>query len=226
MQDLKNGETNEKIRAVIFDFGNVYNLGSGPVTIFMKQFKRTERADKRKLWNAEVKPVWRRLTKGEITTKEFWAHTAEAFSMAIDPAEMDRKMIYGQVYPGFRNGRLIGIINKLKENGKTIAMLTNNVKEWFDEWKKKDENCKLFDPIIASQDIGMRKPDEEIYLHTFKVLGLAPEECFFIDDQPENVAVGEKLGMLGFVFPPKNEILHANWTLKQKLEEIGLLTDI
>jgi len=221
---MQNAKTPQNgIRAVIFDFGDVYNLSNGPGTVFMRQFGRAEREEKRKLWNAEVKPLWRRLTKGEITTEEFWASAGLACGVAVDPAEMNREMVHGQVSERFRNRGLVEMIIQLKKRGITTAMLTNNVKGWFDEWKMKDENRELFDPIIASQEIGMRKPDEEIYLHTFSVLGLQPQECFFIDDQADNVEAGIRLGMPGFVFPPKTNVEHANWALKRKLKELELL---
>ena len=48
--------------------------------------------------------------------------------------------------------------------------------------------------------VKMVKPDADIYQCLFDTYGLKPEECVFLDDRPENIEGGEKLGMRGIVF--------------------------
>jgi putative hydrolase of the HAD superfamily len=53
----------------------------------------------------------------------------------------------------------------------------------------------LFDAVVISGEVGMRKPEERIFRHAAGLLGLTPEECVFIDDLKVNVVAAEALGM-------------------------------
>jgi putative hydrolase of the HAD superfamily len=55
----------------------------------------------------------------------------------------------------------------------------------------------MFDVVVISGEVGMRKPEERIFQHAAGLLGLAPGECIFIDDAEANVAAAEALGMTG-----------------------------
>ena len=55
----------------------------------------------------------------------------------------------------------------------------------------------LFDTVVISGECGMRKPEEAIFLHTARSLGLEPRECVFIDDIEANVAAAAACGMTG-----------------------------
>jgi putative hydrolase of the HAD superfamily len=56
---------------------------------------------------------------------------------------------------------------------------------------------ELFDQVVISGEVGLRKPDPEIFQHALDLLGLPPEECAFIDDIEHNVRAAERLGMVG-----------------------------
>lgn len=91
----------------------------------------------------------------------------------------------------------INFIKKLKSNGifklyilsnidrETIDGLRQNYKEVFD----------LFDGIVTSCYSNLLKPDEAIFTFLCKEFSLDPHECCFIDDQEENIAAADKLGM-------------------------------
>jgi putative hydrolase of the HAD superfamily len=57
--------------------------------------------------------------------------------------------------------------------------------------------AELFDVVVISGEVGMRKPEEAIFLHAARALGLAPAECVFIDDMQANVTAAAALGMTG-----------------------------
>jgi putative hydrolase of the HAD superfamily len=54
----------------------------------------------------------------------------------------------------------------------------------------------LFDVVVISAEVGMRKPEERIFRHTAALLRLEPQECVFIDDVPANVAAAEAVGLV------------------------------
>jgi FMN phosphatase YigB (HAD superfamily) len=61
----------------------------------------------------------------------------------------------------------------------------------------RDEWDGAFDVVVISGEVGMRKPEPAIYLHTATLLGLRPEECVFVDDLSPNVRGAVDVGMVG-----------------------------
>lgn len=58
----------------------------------------------------------------------------------------------------------------------------------------------LFEVIVASGEVGVEKPDPKIYYLTAEKLGVAPEECLFIDDIGRFTAAAEAVGMQTVTF--------------------------
>ena len=86
------------------------------------------------------------------------------------------------------------VIRALRGAGLRTALLSNS---WgCDEYPRADFPG-LFDTVVISGECGMRKPEEGIFLHTAKILGLEPQECVFIDDIEANVAAAVACGMTG-----------------------------
>ena len=56
---------------------------------------------------------------------------------------------------------------------------------------------ELFDVVVISGEVGMRKPEQRIFRHTAALLGLEPPECVFIDDVQANVVAAEAIGLVG-----------------------------
>jgi putative hydrolase of the HAD superfamily len=55
----------------------------------------------------------------------------------------------------------------------------------------------LFDAVVISAEVGMRKPEERIFRLAAEILGLEPAECVFIDDIRDNVAAAQAVGLVG-----------------------------
>jgi putative hydrolase of the HAD superfamily len=86
-------------------------------------------------------------------------------------------------------------IRELKRDGFALALLTNNVKEFGDSWRSSFPVEDLFDIVVDSSEVGMRKPDPRIYLHTCERCGFDPEASVFLDDNRDNVAASRALGI-------------------------------
>ncbi len=85
-------------------------------------------------------------------------------------------------------------IRTLRAAGFSTALLSNS---WgCDEYPRADFPG-LFDTVVLSGEIGMRKPEKEIFLYAAQTLGLAPVECVFVDDMEANVAAAQACGMTG-----------------------------
>jgi putative hydrolase of the HAD superfamily len=55
----------------------------------------------------------------------------------------------------------------------------------------------MFDAVVISAEVGMRKPERRIFLHAAELLGLEPRECIFIDDIEANITAAEDVGLRG-----------------------------
>lgn len=94
------------------------------------------------------------------------------------------------------NPEMIELMRELKGSGLRMAMLTNNVKEWEPRWRSMLPVDEIFELVVDSAFVGMRKPDAEIYELTLERLGgPAPETCLFIDDIEANVVAARDLGL-------------------------------
>ena len=89
-----------------------------------------------------------------------------------------------EMYDALRRARAAGVRTCLLSNswGNTYP------RELFDE---------LFDQVVISGEVGLRKPDPAIFHHALGLLGLPPHECAFIDDIEHNVRAAERLGIVG-----------------------------
>jgi|TARA_Y100000022_G_C13195377_1_gene350072 putative hydrolase of the HAD superfamily len=96
------------------------------------------------------------------------------------------------------------IVNQLKEDGIKVGLLTNSVPEFWPVIER-TINTKLFDCIVDSSQVGVRKPDERIYELTARKLGMSTSSCVMIDDLHHNVKGAEKTGMAGILFTSSKE---------------------
>ena len=86
------------------------------------------------------------------------------------------------------------LIRTLRRAGLRTALLSNS---WSGDEYPRADFPGLFDAVVISGEVGMRKPEEGIFLYAARALGLAPAECVFIDDMEANVAAAVGCGMTG-----------------------------
>ena len=99
-----------------------------------------------------------------------------------------------------RNEPMIAFLRELHDAGYRLAILTNNVREWDARWRAMLPVAELFDVVVDSAFVGMRKPDPAIYRLTCDRLGVAPERCLFVDDVAVNCDAAGELGMTAVLF--------------------------
>lgn len=90
------------------------------------------------------------------------------------------------------------IAKKLSEKYK-IHLLSNQLKFRADHIKK-TYDLSFFDKVFFSNDIGLKKPSEEIFIFLLKKINQKPENCLFIDDCPKNIETAKKLGINTILF--------------------------
>jgi putative hydrolase of the HAD superfamily len=97
---------------------------------------------------------------------------------------------------------MVDYVRELRGRGVRAALLTNNVREWEPLWRAKlPEIDELFELVVDSAFVGLRKPDAAIYSLTLERLGgVAPERCVFVDDLDVNCEAARALGMAAVRF--------------------------
>jgi putative hydrolase of the HAD superfamily len=140
-------------------------------------------------------PAWHRLERGEIDMAEYYALIVERA-----PALLGRSIdfdAYGRFMRSSAPGVHWEVVHRIRELRGTVklGLLTNNVKEFGEHWRSTFPIDELFEVIVDSSHVGMRKPDPEIYLLTCSQLGVEPVEAVFVDDNADNVAAARALGM-------------------------------
>ncbi len=94
------------------------------------------------------------------------------------------------------------IIKKLKDSGYKTVLLSNANNSFFERkvYSTYPNFKNLFDEIIISSNIGLIKPNADMYLYALKQSKAKPEESLFIDDSKVNVEGAEKVGIQGYLY--------------------------
>jgi len=88
---------------------------------------------------------------------------------------------------------MYGVLRNARRHGLRTALLSNS---WGMEYDREGWD-ELFDAVVISGEVGLRKPEPEIFLITAQRLGLPPQQCVFVDDLAVNVRGAAKVGMVG-----------------------------
>jgi len=101
--------------------------------------------------------------------------------------------LINRMFAGFAAApAMINVVRRAKAAGLGTALLSNS---WGHEYLR-DEWDVLFDAVVISGEVGMRKPDPEIFDYTLRRLGRRPEEAVFVDDMEPNVRGAAAMGLI------------------------------
>jgi len=190
------------IRAVISDFGGVLTT---PLINSFVAFQRESGIGLEDLGKAMAKvmeeddgrhPLFE-LEKGNVTEDEFTRRLGDALGR---PLGSMRETYFENLHP---NEPMIDLMRELRDGGRRMALLTNNVREWEPLWRAKLPDVdEIFEVIVDSAFVGIRKPDPEIYRLTVERLGdgLRAQDCLFVDDIEVNCDTARELGMTAVHF--------------------------
>jgi len=196
----------QTIKAVLFDFGGVFTDspfhvvhafgeelgdGAGPVTEIV--FGSYEH---------DGDHPWHRLERGEISmeqAREDILALGEARSVRVDIYELFARMAGNNAGTDSRQP-LVDRVRALRREGYGTGIITNNVREFGDGWRGLLPVDELFDFVVDSSSVGVRKPDPRIFeLALGQLQDTAPAEVVFLDDYPANVEAARQLGLQGIL---------------------------
>ncbi|MFM7225836.1 MAG: HAD family hydrolase [Actinomycetota bacterium] len=141
-------------------------------------------------------PDWHLLAKGEIDRATYFTRLVDKAPTVLGRAiDMDA---YARFWRNSAPGVHWMTVHKMRElraDGLRVSLLTNNVREFGDNWRSMFPVDELCEDVVDSSHVGMRKPEADIYLLACERLGVAPTETIFVDDNAENIAAARAVGM-------------------------------
>lgn len=137
------------------------------------------------------------LETGEISDEEFFERMVARYVASGGHAGVDAAMAEHVVFGKglVACGAMIDAVRQVKGAGYRTALLTNISRSGEAIWRSLLPVDELFDVVVDSSQVGLRKPDPAIYRLTCERLGLAPHQCLFVDDMRCNVEAAADLGM-------------------------------
>jgi putative hydrolase of the HAD superfamily len=181
------------IRAVLFDFGGV--ISSSPFEAFAHlESERGLPADFIRIVNATNPDTnaWAKLERGEVDLETFgsmWSDEARALGHELDGRAVLERLA-GEIRP-----EMVEAIRTCGTKFKTACLTNNFTRAEAILSDQVAEVYSLFDAILESRVLGVRKPDPRFYELACEALAVEPDECVFLDDLGVNLKPARALGM-------------------------------
>lgn len=188
-----------RVRAAVFDLGGVFLAGGvESVRGFGARHGIADDA-----WNAirtelfHEAGLWSACERGEVPFEHFVARLrALAIAASGDVSEDDARNFMGAMGDSAGQRMRHDVVDAAARVHAVMptALLTNNIPEWRDGWRGLLDLASLFDVVIDSSEVGVRKPDPAIYELTRARLDLPHDTIFFLDDLGVNLKPARALG--------------------------------
>ena len=188
------------IKNIIFDLGGVilnidYNLT-------VEEFKKLNLENYDKLFTQmQQSDLFNLLETGKVTPQEFRAEIKKISNIKITDKQIDGA--WNAMLLDFPTKR-IGLLNNLK-NKYRIFLLSNTNIIHLEEYNRTLQNnfglenmSQIFEKEYYSHEIGMRKPNVDIFEFVLSENNLSPSETLFIDDSPQHIDTANKLGIIAY----------------------------
>ncbi len=191
--------------AVLFDFGGVFTpspfpavreaapeLGLSPDAAIEIMFG---------VYDQDGEHPWHRLERGEITLEQA---RQELSALAREyEVEIDVLSLFGRLgAPDPHREAMVEGARRIRRRGLRTGLVTNNVVEFGDGWRRMVPVDELFEVVIDSSAVGVRKPNPKIYQLALDALGVDAADAVFLDDLPGNITAAESLGMAAILVGP------------------------
>jgi epoxide hydrolase-like predicted phosphatase len=139
---------------------------------------------------ARANPV-HALERGEMTVPDFEAELA-ARLQSTGTTPIRSEGLLERMFAHFEHAHAMNaLVRRAHESGIRTALLSNS---WGNAYPR-DGWDDMFDAVVISGEVGLRKPEPEIFRLTCDEISLAPDQCVFVDDMALNVQAARELGM-------------------------------
>ncbi|UDJ82478.1 glucose-1-phosphatase [Kosakonia oryzae] len=187
----------------IFDLGNVIvDIDFNRVLGAWSDFSRVPLANLKQSFT--MGEAFHQHERGEISDEDFAKALCE---------EMEMPLSYEQFSTGWQavfvalRSEVIDIMHKLRAQGHRVVVLSNTNRLHTTYWPEQyPEIQAAADHIYLSQEMGMRKPEARIYQQVLSFEGFSADDAIFFDDNADNIAGAEQLGITSILVTGKTTI--------------------
>lgn len=187
----------------IFDLGNVIvDIDFNRVLGAWSDFSRVPLANLKQSFT--MGEAFHQHERGEISDEDFAKALCE---------EMEMPLSYEQFSTGWQavfvalRSEVIDIMHKLRAQGHRVVVLSNTNRLHTTYWPEQyPEIQAAADHIYLSQEMGMRKPEARIYQQVLSLEGFSADDTIFFDDNADNIAGAEQLGITSILVTGKTTI--------------------
>jgi epoxide hydrolase-like predicted phosphatase len=185
-------EPTAAIEAVLFDFTGVLTTSPWPA------LEASAGGDVERLvgpYHEDTDHPWHRLERGEISLNDFLA-AVQAAAEADGGGPLDLSPLRGLLAELRVHEDVVAYVQALRAEGYRTALVTNNIREGESAWRAMLAVDDLFDVVVDSSAVGMRKPDPAIFTHTLRLLGgVEAARAVFLDDVDTNLTGAQRAGL-------------------------------
>ncbi|HVF19522.1 MAG TPA: HAD family phosphatase [Mycobacteriales bacterium] len=185
--------------ALVVDYGGVLTTSLGAS---FARFSETEDIDREHIQQVVLsayddgRPSPLHLIEtGSVTLDEFEAELASRLRTRSG-GSVEAQGLVSRMFAGAKpDRRMLDAVRRAREGGLRTALLSNS-------WGNREQYDfphfdTLFDAVVISGEVGLRKPDHGIYELMCRELEAAPQECVFVDDIAANIRAAAEVGMCG-----------------------------
>lgn len=135
---------------------------------------------------------------GKLSPEDFYLQVKQLLGLKLSYESFTP--IWNDIFfLSIKNRSVFSLINTLRAHYK-VAMLSNINILHYEYLQKNFPVFRVFDEVFLSFQLGLIKPDKEIYNLVIQSLAVKPQEIFYTDDRPELVESAKSLGVRGCVF--------------------------
>lgn len=191
------------IDAVIFDFGGVFTRSERILEElhgYERQLGLPRDAIVLALGSGEA---WRAVSIGAISEEEYWAGVSPAFAPELPPAF--GRFQHGALPFEELNQEVVALAESLRGTVRT-GLLSNATISLAAYLDRLPAIHRLFDDIVISAEVGLRKPDPAIYQLAVNRLGVEASRAVLVDDKSRNTKAAQAVGMHAIVFSSQAQL--------------------
>ena len=192
--------TTRQIDTVIFDLGGVL-MRNGRQSDVVRRFPPDKADAALRVFMGEYGEdndhPWHRLERGEISFAEVRRLNRAGLAEIGIEMPMPAANHTGPLMTFEPNTDMVDLVVRLRGAGLRTGILTNNVREFRELWRSMLPYDELFDDIVDSHEVGLRKPNAAIYELALTRLNAVAGRSAFLDDVLSNVQAADRLGIFG-----------------------------
>lgn len=140
--------------------------------------------------------------RGEAPPAEFHARFCAATGTRPEQSALEQAS--NDIF--WPNVSLAPVVSQLRAAGIRLGVLSNTSQAHWEFCRRQFRILEVFEVYALSFEIGVMKPDARIYAESARLAGAAPQEIFFTDDRPDNVAAARQAGWDAVVFESAGQL--------------------